>query len=211
MAVEGNPRSSVTASLLDPRAIDPDQELVDYSAMGDDEINQVVQVLEGVRRWREAEQAISFRSRTDMRLNETDMKALRFIVVAMNQGVIVTPGALAEHLNISTASTTKLLDRLAAAGHIQRSAHPTDRRALTITITKRTHEHVRDTVGRTHARRFDVAARLTPAEREVVIRFLNDLSHTGDTEQADKDQSDTDRPGVTPSVAPRTRPHQGSQ
>ena len=83
-------------------------------------------------------------------------------------------------MNISTASTTKLLDRLAAAGHVTRSPHPTDRRALMITITERTHEQVRDTVGRTHARRFDVAARLTPAERETVIGFLNDLSDTGD-------------------------------
>jgi hypothetical protein len=49
-----------------------------------------------------------------------------------------------------------------------------------VTIAKRTHEQVRDTVGRTHARRFEVAARLTPDEREVVIRFLNDLSGTGD-------------------------------
>jgi hypothetical protein len=52
-----------------------------------------------------------------------------------------------------------------------------------ITITQQTHEQVRDTVGRTHARRFDVAAKLSPEDREVVIRFLNDLSNTSDEAQ----------------------------
>lgn len=173
------PPSEAADSMLDPRVLDPNQELIDYSSMDAAEVGHVVRVLAGMRRWREAEQAISFQSRNQMRLNETDMQALRYLVASKNQNVIVTPGALAEHLNISTASTTKLLDRLAAAGHIERSPHPTDRRSLMITISERTHEHVRDTVGRTHAHRFEVAARLTRAEREVVIRFLNDLCDTG--------------------------------
>ena len=159
--------------MLDPRIIDPDQELVSYSNLDDDEIAQIVQVLAGIRKWREAEQEISFRSRSDMKLNETDMKALRFLVASKNRGILVTPGMLAEHLRISTASTTKLLDRLEVAGHVQRAPHPTDRRALTISITQQTHEQVRDGVGRMHAHRFQVAAALTPAERETVTRFLN--------------------------------------
>lgn len=167
--------------MLDPRIIDPNNELVDHAALGEDEVAQIVRVLVGMRRWREAETALSVQSRNHMRLNETDMKALRYLVMAKNQNVVATPGLLAEHLNISTAATTKLLDRLAAAGHIERSPHPTDRRAVMVTITQRTHEEVRDTVGRSHARRFDVAARLSPDEREVVIRFLNNLSETGNT------------------------------
>lgn len=164
--------------MLDARVIDPHQDLVDYSTMGEAEIAQVTQVLAGMRRWRESEEALSFKSRNHMRLNENDMKALRFLVVSQNQNVVATPGALAEHLSISSASTTKLLDRLAGGGHVERQPHPTDRRALMITITKRTHEQVRETVGRTHALRFEAVARLTPAERDVVIRFLNDLSRT---------------------------------
>lgn len=169
-------------AMLDPRVIDSSQQLVDYSGMSDEEIAQVVRVLVGIRKWREEDQRLSFVSRTEMNLNDNDMRALRFLVAAQNQGSVVTPSALADHLNISTASMTKLLDRLAAAGHIERSPHPTDRRALKITITRATHEKVRDTVGRTHARRFDVAVRLTPDEREVVIKFLTDLANTGTAE-----------------------------
>lgn len=179
----GEPRHSeldAADAMLDPRVIDPDQQLVSFTGMDDAEIGQIVRVLVGLRRWREAEQLISLRSRDEMKLNETDMRALRFLVAAKNQDVTVTPGMLSEHLQISTASTTKLLDRLAHAGHIERSPHPTDRRALMITITRRTHERVRDGVGRVHAHRFNAAAELTPEEREIVIRFLDRLSAAAD-------------------------------
>jgi DNA-binding MarR family transcriptional regulator len=86
---------------------------------------------------------------------------------------------IAEHLGISTASTTKLLDRLADAGHITRSAHPSDRRAVVITVNPLAHAEVQETIGRLHAKRFQVAARLAPHEREVVIRFLDELAATG--------------------------------
>jgi DNA-binding MarR family transcriptional regulator len=165
------------ASLLhDPRALDPGQEIVSTQGLDDSEIAQIVRVLDAIRGWREAEQRVSFQSRNDMQLGENDMKALRFLVLCKTQGIVATPGSLADHLGVSSAATTKLLDRLEDAGHIQRAPHPTDRRALTITITQATHEQVRDSVGKTHAHRFEAAARLTPEEREVVIRFLADLS-----------------------------------
>jgi DNA-binding MarR family transcriptional regulator len=167
---------SVAGFIHDPRVLDPKQELVTTSGLSEEEVGQVVRVLDAIREWRDAEQRLSLESRNDMQLGENDMKALRFLVLCKNQNIVATPGALADHLAVSSAATTKLLDRLEAAGHIQRSPHPTDRRAITITITQSTHEQVRDTVGKTHAHRFEAAARLSPEERELVIRFLKDLS-----------------------------------
>jgi len=172
------PDQRVANAMLDPRVIDPRQELVDYADLSEEEIAQIVRVLVAVRRWREAEQEVRFRSRTYMKLGETDMAALRYLVALKNQDRIATPKMLADHLGISTASTTKLLDRLAVAGHIERSPHPTDRRALMINITQQTHEQVRDSVGRLHAYRWKVAAEMSPRERETVIRFLDRLSET---------------------------------
>ena len=181
----GQVRPPQADAMLDPRVIDPNEELISYKSMSAEELDQMTRVMLAMRNWRDAEQRLSLKSRNRMKLNETDMKALRFLVVAQSQGMLATPGALAEHLNISTASTTKLLDRLARAGHINRSPHPTDRRALVITITQSTHEEVREGVGRTHAKRFEVAAKLTSDEREVVIRFLTELSQIGlETEKA---------------------------
>ena len=47
-----------------------------------------------------------------MRLGDSDMKALRFAMFATDHGQHVTGRDLAEHLGISSASVTKLLDRL---------------------------------------------------------------------------------------------------
>ena len=154
----------ISGSLIDPRVIDPRQELVRHDDLSDEELQEVIGVLDAVRGWREAEQRLSFESRTAMQLNETDMKALRYIIASMNANVAVTAGALAEHLHISTASVTKLLDRLERAGHIVRKPHPTDRRAVTVEITPETHRQVRRTMGLQHARRFEVARALRKAD-----------------------------------------------
>jgi DNA-binding MarR family transcriptional regulator len=168
----------VSGSLLDPRVIDPRQELVRHDDLSEPELEQVVRVLTAIRDWREAEQKLSFESRSKMKLNDTDMKALRYIIASANSDVAVTAGALSEHLHISTASTTKLLDRLERAGHIERRPHPTDRRAVTVAITEETHREVRRIMGMQHAHRFEVAKALTGDEREVVIRFLTQLAAT---------------------------------
>lgn len=168
----------ISGSMIDPRVIDPRQELVRHDDLPESDLAEIVAVLSAMRGWREAEQRLSFESRSKMRLNETDMKALRYVIASMNAGITVTAGALAEHLHISTASTTKLLDRLEASGHVVRRPHPTDRRAVTVEITPETHREVRRTMGLQHARRFEVARSLTSDERAVVTRFLTDLSAT---------------------------------
>lgn len=178
MASDKDEAQRILGSLLDPRVIDPRQELVRHDDLTEEELLQVVRVLSSIRQWREAEQKLSFESRTHLKLNETDMKALRYLIASMNADVAVTAGALSEHLHISTASTTKLLDRLEKAGHIERRPHPTDRRALTVAVTDEAHREVRRTMGIQHARRFEVAKRLATADREVVIRFLTELSES---------------------------------
>jgi DNA-binding MarR family transcriptional regulator len=168
----------ISASLTDPRVIDPRQELVHHDDLGDEELAQIVRLLTAIREWRDADQRLSFESRSHLKLNETDMRALRYIIASMNADVPVTAGALADHLHISTASTTKLIDRLERAGHVVRRPHPSDRRAVTVQITEETHREVRKTMGRQHARRFEVARALSADDRETVIRFLHDLSAT---------------------------------
>ena len=164
--------------MIDPRLIDPHQQLIDRNSMSESDMEDAVAVLAAVKRWREAEQRMSDDSRHTMKLGDNDMKAMRFIIVSTNQGKGVTPGMIADHLGISTASTTKLLDRLEKAGHVTRAPHPTDRRAMVITVNPAAHAEVQEKVGRLHAKRFDVAARLTAKEKDTVIRFLDDLSAT---------------------------------
>jgi DNA-binding MarR family transcriptional regulator len=172
--------------------MDPDEEIVHRAGMDDQDVDQVVRVLEALRGWRETERRMSEASRRYMKLGDTDMRALRYIIAMQNHGRIVTPGAIAEHLRITTASTTKLIDRLTAGGHVHRFPHPSDRRSLAIEVTDETRRAARESVGRSHARRFDAAARLTPKEREIVARFLDDLANT----DREPDDDGVGRPGT---------------
>ena len=168
--------TSVSSHLYDVDSSDPESQLVDRSALDGDEVRQIGALMAALGALREAEQLLSDASLRYMKLNQTDMRALHYLIVSANRGAIATPGAIAAHLKISTASTTKLLDRLERAGHIARESHPTDRRALAISITSQTQTAAMNTVGRQQAKRFHSAARLNPAEREVVIRFLQDMT-----------------------------------
>lgn len=166
----------VTGSLYDVNSADPNSELVDRSSMEPSDIAEVTAVMAAMGKLRQAEDALAKASQEYMELGKTDMRAIHYLIVAAGRGQVVTPGAIAVHLSISTASTTKLLDRLERGKHIVRSPHPTDRRALAISITPETHMAARDTVGRKHATRFMAAAALTTEERAVVARFLNDVA-----------------------------------
>jgi DNA-binding MarR family transcriptional regulator len=163
---------------IDPRVLDPDRAVVDTAGLADDEVDQIVRVLASLRHWRESEEASLDESRRTMQLGSTDMRAMRYLVVMKGRGEVATPGGLAAHLGISTASVTKLLDRLETAGHIKRERHPTDRRGVVIALAPDSHLRVREVIGRRHARRFELAKELRPDERETVIRFLNALSET---------------------------------
>lgn len=165
-----------SANIYDLDSSDPDGRLVDRGGLEDPDLQQIGALMGALGRVRDAEQELSDASLKYMKLNETDMRALHFLIVLGNRSEIATPGAIASHLKISSASTTKLLDRLERGGHIVRRSHPTDRRALAISITPETREAAMNTVGKQHAKRFHAAARLTPEEREVVIRFLDDMA-----------------------------------
>lgn len=162
----------------DPRLNDPEERLVHRSHLPPSELADVVVVLNAMQRWGEAERRLSQASQRYMRLGETDMRALRLLIAARNQSIPITPGMIASHLAISTAATTKLLDRLERGGHVRRGPHPTDRRSLTVEVTDETRSAARESVGRSHARRFDVIAALSTAERAVVAAFFNAMSAT---------------------------------
>ncbi len=166
----------VASILYDVENNDPDAVLVDRSNLSSEEIKQITEVMAALGRLRDAEQRLAEASQRYMKLGRSDMRALHFLIVANNSKSLITPSAIASHLGISTASTTKLLDRLEAGGHITRSPHPHDRRALVITVSEETKEAAMETVGRLRSRLFYSAARLSAVERETVIRFLDDMT-----------------------------------
>lgn len=163
-------------TMMDPRVMDPEEELIEHTSIPSGEMEQIMEVLEALRAWNTSEKASSEASRRYMKLGETDMRALRYLIAAERNNQVSTPSALAQHLRISTASVTKLLDRLAAHHHIVRQPHPEDRRSTAVVVTADTQRAAREAVGRSHALRFHAAAALSPSQRAVVIDFLHSLS-----------------------------------
>ncbi len=157
-------------------ANDPHGRLIDRGNASEDDIAQITELMQAMGELREAEDRLSEASLEYMKLGKTDMRALHLLIVAGNTGQVVTASTLAAHLGITSASTTKLLDRLERGGHIIRRPHPSDRRSHSIHITEETRSTALETVGVQHSRRFHAAARLSPAERAVVIRFLRDTT-----------------------------------
>ena len=66
-------------------------------------------------------------------ISATDMRALSF--VSLSDGA--TPKSVAEHLGMTTGSLTTLADRLEAAGFLERTANPGDRRSVLLRLTAR--------------------------------------------------------------------------
>ncbi|GAA4282673.1 MarR family transcriptional regulator [Brevibacterium daeguense] len=163
-------------AVYDVDSNDPDGRLIDRAHFSKEEIAQISAVMQALGELREAENRLRDASLEYMKLGQTDMRAIHFLIVAENSGQVATASALAVHLGISSASTTKLVDRLERGGHLTRSPHPTDRRAQVLRITQETRKSAMETVGAQHARRFHSAARLSADEREVVIRFLLDMA-----------------------------------
>lgn len=150
--------------------------LLNAAEMDHHDASQSFAVMEAISSWQEAGRSLAKLSAQYMQLNETDMRAIRLLIAAQQRDEIVTPKDIAHATGISSASTTKLVNRLIAAGHVTRSPHPTDRRTTAIEVTAPTRLVARDTIGRQHARRFAVVAALNPAERETITKFLNDMA-----------------------------------
>ncbi|MDF2491855.1 MAG: hypothetical protein K0R60_1512 [Microbacterium sp.] len=112
----------------------------------------------------------------DMDMNATDLAALRMLIIREQREQDVSPHDIARHLRISTASTTKLIDRLSEAGHVVRKPHPRDGRARVIALTEKSRAefrlHFRDTIGAMRG----VAERFSAADLEVVAAFLEQIS-----------------------------------
>lgn len=133
-------------------------------------------VLKSLRDYRSAETAVRRSTRDSMGMGETDILALRYLLRAQASGKTVVPKDLSRFLGITSASTTSLIDRLVASGHVRRDAHPTDRRSVVVVPTVESDKEVRVTLGAMHRRMMAVAEGLSADEARVVLDFLQRMT-----------------------------------
>jgi DNA-binding MarR family transcriptional regulator len=132
-------------------------------------------ILNLLREYRAAETTSRREARRETAMGETDLLAMRLLVQADEEGRLLTPGAIASALGISTASTTALVDRLSTAGFVERRPHETDRRSTVVVPTVRSENEVREALGRGQASLARVADEMSPHEMDIVARFLRNL------------------------------------
>jgi DNA-binding MarR family transcriptional regulator len=126
--------------------------------------------------YRAAEEAMRRRTNDSMGMGASDLQALRFLMKAQMQERIVSGRDLADHLGMTSASVSAMLDRLTASGHVQRTQHPTNRRSNMITATAGADEEVRQTLGAMHSRMIAATRSLTPEAAATVRNFLDEMT-----------------------------------
>ena len=135
----------------------------------------VMRVLGSIRGMSDAMERMHSGMKGELDMNATDVAALRLLIIREQQGRPVSPRDIARHLRISTASTTKLLDRLVESGHVERLPHPSDRRARVVALTDVARAAFFRAFGEKLQAMRRVALAYDDAELDVIARFLDDL------------------------------------
>lgn len=147
----------------------------------------VLDAMTAVRAFSDAMDRMHGGLRGDMDMNASDLAALRMLIVREQRGEWVSPHDIAAHLAISTASTTKLLDRLTASGHLERKPHPHDRRARIVVLSEAARHEFYQHFGERLRRMRAAMESYTDEELRVSARFLGDM----ETALVDADASDS--------------------
>src|SRR5690606_3301824 len=87
-------------AIYDLDVSDPAGELVDRAGLSSADIREISGIMQALGALRDAEQRLSDASLRYMKLNQTDMRALHFLIACENSNVTATPGGIAAHLGI---------------------------------------------------------------------------------------------------------------
>lgn len=119
-----------------------------------------------------ASESYRLRAARSLGVGTTEMLALLHLSTTGSS----TPTELAGHLQITTASVTDLVERLARAGLARRSTHPHDRRKVVVSLTAAAQSTTGDVVERIAVSAGRCTSLLSADERACVLRFLHDLA-----------------------------------
>lgn len=100
-------------------------------------------------------------------LGETELLALQHLMPGS-----LGPAEVARLLEVSTAASTGIVDRLAARGHVERRPHPDDRRRIDVHVTDSGRAEVVALLMPMFVQLARLDAEFDDAERAVVTRYL---------------------------------------
>lgn len=105
-------------------------------------------------------------------LGDTDVRALIALLDLERAQAPATPGVLGSRLHLSSAACTALIDRMTAAGLVEREPDPADRRRVRLRVTASAKRLGESFFNGFLGPQREAAAQLSPAEAAAVHRFL---------------------------------------
>lgn len=148
----------------------------EWSAMNGNDVTPRVarhdarRVLAMLRRYRVAESDMLTRARRSLGMSENEFAALRFLMQQRDHAA--RPHALIQHLGISSASVTAMIDKLERTGRIVRHEVAGDRRAVSVTATPLAKREMRTTFEELDELMEAAVERLSPSEINHIEAFL---------------------------------------
>lgn len=133
-----------------------------------------------VERLRLSEARLSRRRQGDCGPSENARAAMRYVLDRSDAGERVTPTTIAQHLGVSTASVTGMLDRLRHGGLIAFMPNPDDRRSKLVVPFDRDSDL--DDIDPLTARIRELATEIPENARAHVARFLTLVREAVDEE-----------------------------
>lgn len=119
-----------------------------------------------------------WRKRFDRRAQALGLTRAQWSVIAhlrRNEGITQT--ALADLLEVEKITLARLIDRLEAAGWVQRRAHPRDRRANCLYLTDKVHPILDQMWELGRLTRNEALAGLSPEQRDELQTLLAHIKH----------------------------------
>ncbi|MFT4211103.1 MAG: MarR family transcriptional regulator [Microbacterium sp.] len=133
-------------------------------------------------RLRLSESRLARRRQTDCGPSENARAAMRLVYERADAGEQTTPTAIAEHLGVSTAAVTGMLDRLHAGGLLAFRPNPDDGRSKLVVPMDRSLDA--DDIDPVTAQIRRLADALTPEAAAAVAEFLERVTAVVDRECA---------------------------
>lgn len=139
------------------------EELRDGSVPEADPINTALREVNALSR------AFERRLGSVLAVNQTDLSAMEHLI----QSGPLTPSELASRLDVSTAASTLVVDRLVALGHVERHPHDRDRRKITVVPSRTSVNRAIDELMPVMMGVASVTDDLSPEDRAVIEGFLD--------------------------------------
>ncbi|ALG30451.1 hypothetical protein AOZ07_16670 [Glutamicibacter halophytocola] len=105
-----------------------------------------------------------------MAMNSTDALAIEYIALS---ATALSPGELGERLAITRSSTTEVIDRLVAAGHVERIRDERDRRRFRLIPTAQAKNRVRAEISPLVGALNEASAGFSSSERLAISTYLD--------------------------------------